>query len=61
MRSIAIIGSTGSIGIQTLDIVRSFPDRFKVVALTGWKNTTLLDQQCQEFNPRWIWSGHSME
>ena len=55
MRSIAIIGSTGSIGIQTLDIVRSFPDRFKVVALTGWNNTTLLDQQCQEFNPRWIW------
>lgn len=55
IRSIAIIGSTGSIGIQTLEIIRAFPDLFKVVALTGWSNTKLLKQQCEEFNPKWIW------
>ena len=37
MRQIAILGSTGSIGVNTLDVIRTHPDRFKVVALTAGK------------------------
>lgn len=48
---IALLGSTGSIGRQTLDVVRAFPDRFRVVALAARKNVTLLAEQVQEFQP----------
>lgn len=46
------MGSTGSIGTQTLDIVRAFPDRFRVEALTACKNWQLLAKQTLEFKPR---------
>ena len=52
MRRIVVIGSTGSIGRQTLDIVRGFPDEFEVVGLAGGKNIELLQQQIEEFQPR---------
>src|SRR3989338_7327277 len=51
MKTLSILGSTGSIGTQTLDIVRKFPNQFKVVALACNSNTELLKQQIQEFNP----------
>jgi 1-deoxy-D-xylulose-5-phosphate reductoisomerase len=50
-RNIAILGSTGSIGRQTLDVVRRFPDHFRVVALAARSNVTLLAEQMQEFQP----------
>ena len=50
-KRIAILGSTGSIGQQTLDIVRAHPDKFKVVALSAGNNVALLDQQIAEFQP----------
>jgi 1-deoxy-D-xylulose-5-phosphate reductoisomerase len=50
-RHIALLGSTGSIGRQTLDVVRRFPDQFKVVALAARSNVALLAQQVQEFQP----------
>jgi 1-deoxy-D-xylulose-5-phosphate reductoisomerase len=50
-RRIALLGSTGSIGQQTLDVVRSFPEQFQIVALAARSNITLLAQQAQEFNP----------
>ncbi len=50
-RRIALLGSTGSIGRQTLDVVRRFPDHFQVVALAARSNVTLLAQQVQEFHP----------
>jgi 1-deoxy-D-xylulose-5-phosphate reductoisomerase len=50
-KRIAILGSTGSIGQQTLDIVRAHPDKFKVLALTAGKNVDLLDRQIAEFQP----------
>lgn len=50
-RHIALLGSTGSIGRQTLDVVRRFPDHFQVVALAARSNVELLAQQVQEFNP----------
>ena len=46
-KSIAILGSTGSIGTQTLQIVEEFPKQFKVVALTAGKNLDLLVKQIQ--------------
>ncbi len=50
-RRIALLGSTGSIGQQTLDVVRSFPDQFQIVALAARSNVSLLSQQVQEFEP----------
>ena len=51
MKKLAILGSTGSIGQQTLEVVRAFPERFKVVALACGKNTSLLREQIEEFKP----------
>jgi 1-deoxy-D-xylulose-5-phosphate reductoisomerase len=56
VKRLAILGSTGSIGRQVLEVVRSFPDRFQVVALAGGKNTSLLAQQTQEFSPELIFA-----
>ena len=56
MRKIVVLGSTGSIGRQTLDIVRAFPDEFDVVGLAGGNNTELLREQVAEFNPAHVWS-----
>ena len=52
MKYLSILGSTGSIGTQTLDIVRKFPDEFKVVGLTTNKNYELLLKQIKEFKPK---------
>lgn len=50
-RRIALLGSTGSIGRQTLDVVRCFPEHFRVAALAARSNVSLLAQQAQEFAP----------
>ena len=51
MRAVAILGSTGSIGTQALDVVRRNPDRFKVVALAAATSHELLVGQIREFLP----------
>lgn len=51
---VAILGSTGSIGRQTLDVIRQHPQRFRVIALAGGNNTTLLEDQCREFRPAYV-------
>ena len=51
-RRIAILGSTGSIGTNTLDVIRAHPERFEVVALTAAKQVERLAEQCVEFKPR---------
>ena len=51
LKGLAVLGSTGSIGTQTLDIVRAFPQRFKVVGLTAGHNTSLFNRQLAEFSP----------
>ncbi len=51
---VALLGSTGSIGRQTLDVVRSLPGRFDVVALAAGVNVTLLEEQAREFRPRFL-------
>src|SRR5207244_12559118 len=54
---LAVLGSTGSIGRQTLDVVRSLPRRFNVIALAAGNNVTLLEEQVREFRPRFIYAG----
>ncbi len=52
IRNIVILGSTGSIGTQTLDIIEEHPDRFRAVALTAARNWELLAAQARKFMPR---------
>jgi 1-deoxy-D-xylulose-5-phosphate reductoisomerase len=49
-RRIALLGSTGSVGQQTLDVIRCFPDHFRVVALAARQNVELLASQAREFH-----------
>ena len=56
MKNLVILGSTGSIGRQTLDIVRAFPQEFKVIGLAAGHNTKLLTKQIQEFKPKHVYS-----
>ncbi|MGB5209718.1 MAG: 1-deoxy-D-xylulose-5-phosphate reductoisomerase [Gammaproteobacteria bacterium] len=51
MTGISVLGSTGSVGLSTLDVIRRNPDRFKVQALTARSNHNLLLEQCREFAP----------
>lgn len=51
MKQIAILGSTGSIGTQTLDVVRQYPEAFSVYALSAHRSIDLLIKQALEFNP----------
>lgn len=51
MKAITILGSTGSIGTQTLDIVTHHPDQFRVVGLAAGNNTSLLAEQIRQFQP----------
>jgi 1-deoxy-D-xylulose-5-phosphate reductoisomerase len=52
MKNITILGSTGSIGVSTLEIVAAHPDRFRVVAMTAGKNLELFVRQIKQFTPR---------
>lgn len=51
MKSIAILGSTGSIGTQTLDVVAANPERLRVAGLAAHKNDIVLEQQIRKFHP----------
>ena len=51
MRTIALLGSTGSIGVSTLALVREFPERFKVHGMVAGRNLPLLARQIKEFSP----------
>lgn len=52
-QNIIILGSTGSIGMQVLDVIRLHPQDFNIVGLTAHKNHTLLDKQINEFKPKY--------
>lgn len=52
MRKIGVMGSTGSIGTQTLEIARKYPDRLRVSALAAGSNVELLEKQVREFGPK---------
>lgn len=52
MKRIAILGSTGSIGVQSLDVIARFPDRFTVCGLTANRRTEALQRQIDRFHPK---------
>lgn len=54
MKRLAILGSTGSIGVSTLEIVTEHPDSFQVVALTAGRNLALLEEQISRFKPQLV-------
>ena len=54
MRGVALLGSTGSIGKSTLEVLKRHRDHFRVVALTAGKNRELLEQQAREWNPSFV-------
>jgi 1-deoxy-D-xylulose-5-phosphate reductoisomerase len=54
MRHICVLGSTGSIGVSTLDVILAHPDLFKVESLTAHSNIELLAKQCAEFKPTMV-------
>jgi 1-deoxy-D-xylulose-5-phosphate reductoisomerase len=58
MKTLTILGSTGSIGESTLDVIRRHPDRFEVHALTAHRQIEKLAQQCVEFKPRFAVVGY---
>ena len=51
-KKIVILGSTGSIGQQTLEVIRKYSNEFEVVGLSGWENTTFLKEQISLFRPK---------
>lgn len=51
MKNISILGSTGSIGTQTLEVISKYPDKFRVLGLTAGENLELLSRQIAEFRP----------
>ena len=54
VKRVAVLGSTGSIGRQTLDVIRAMPQRFRVVGLAAGRNLELLAEQIKEFKPELI-------
>ncbi len=58
-KGVAILGSTGSVGRQTLDVIRQLPGHFRVIALAGGNNHTLLEDQSREFHPDYVWCQNS--
>lgn len=57
-RKISIIGSTGSIGTQALEVIDKIRDKFEIIALSGGNNTELLKSQCEKFNPKYVCSNN---
>jgi len=56
-RKISILGSTGSIGTQALEVIEKLNDRFEIVALSGGGNVELLREQAQKFKPKYVCIG----
>ncbi len=57
MTTVALLGSTGSIGTQTLDVLRSMPDRFNLIGLAAGLQSDLIDAQVAEFRPKHVVRG----
>jgi 1-deoxy-D-xylulose-5-phosphate reductoisomerase len=55
IKQVAVLGSTGSIGRQTLEVVHALPRRFRIIGLAAGKNTDLLAKQISQFKPRFVY------
>ncbi|MYD55021.1 MAG: 1-deoxy-D-xylulose-5-phosphate reductoisomerase [Chloroflexi bacterium] len=58
---LVLLGSTGSIGRQTLDVVRAMPERFNILGLAAGRNLDALEAQAREFRPTYIWAASDDE
>ncbi len=58
-RKISILGSTGSIGTQALEVIEKLHDRFEIIAISGGNNVELLKQQALKFKPKYVCVGNS--
>ncbi len=54
MKNIGILGSTGSIGKQTLDVISNHPEKFNVRFLAANSSAEILVSQCKKFNPEYV-------
>ena len=54
-KGLVVLGSTGSIGRQTLDIIKTFPERFDLIGLAAGNNSNLLESQIEEFQPKFVY------
>ena len=63
IKNIVVLGSTGSIGTQTLDVVRNYSDRLSVAALAAGTNVDLMEKQIREFKPEYavMWTEKAAE
>ena len=59
--NLVLLGSTGSIGRQTLDVVRAMPERFNIFGLAAGRNLGALESQADEFRPKYIWAASDDE
>ena len=59
VKNVVILGSTGSIGINTLKVIKRFPEQFKVIGLTAYNNFKVLEKQIREFSPTHVAVGLS--
>ena len=57
-RKISILGSTGSIGRQALEVIEKLRDKFEIIALTGGSNDELLNEQIARFKPKYAYSSN---
>lgn len=56
-KKISIIGSTGSIGTQSLEVIEKLQDKFEIIALAGGSNVQLLNKQVEKFRPKYVCLG----
>ena len=59
VKQVAVLGSTGSIGRQTLKVVHALPHRFHIIGLAAGRNTDLLAKQIKQFKPRFVYYQNS--
>ena len=60
-RKISIIGSTGSIGTQALEVIDKLRDKCEIIALAGGNNVDLLKEQALKFNPKYVYAAKPIE
>jgi len=60
-RKISIIGSTGSIGTQALEVIEKLSDKFEIIALAGGSNIELLKKQTEKFRPKYIYAAKPLK
>jgi 1-deoxy-D-xylulose-5-phosphate reductoisomerase len=58
-QAVAVLGATGSVGVNTLDVIARHPDRFDVFALTAMRRADVLEQQCLRWKPRYAVLGEA--